>query len=159
MVLDYYGIRQPEAALRRMCKAKFFGTHPINVVTTAREFGLESYADTAELPKLAELLKQNIPPIVTTFAEQEETIISHALVVQKIKAKYVYVLDPAEGERELEAELRAAGAKVWVDHAGIRSGDNLPKRISDALEWCNMLLLMLFAEDNRLFGYLSYLII
>ena len=26
--------------------------------------------------------------------------------------------------RRLEAELQAAGAKVWVDHAGIRGGDN-----------------------------------
>jgi hypothetical protein len=45
MVLDYYGIHQTEAVLRRMCKAKFFGTHPINVVSAAREFGLESYAE------------------------------------------------------------------------------------------------------------------
>jgi hypothetical protein len=44
--------------------------------------------------------------------------------------------------RRLEAELRAAGAEVWVDHIGIRGGDNLPKRISDALEWCNTLLLI-----------------
>ncbi len=43
--------------------------------------------------------------------------------------------------RRLEAELRTAGAEVWVDHSGIRGGDNLPKRISDALEWCNILLL------------------
>ncbi len=42
----------------------------------------------------------------------------------------------------LEAELIAAGAEVWVDHVGIRGGDNLPKRISDALEWCNTLLLV-----------------
>jgi predicted double-glycine peptidase len=32
---------------------------------------------------------------------REETIISHALVVQKIEAKYVHVLDPEEGERKL----------------------------------------------------------
>jgi len=44
--------------------------------------------------------------------------------------------------RRLEARLQAVGAEVWVDHQGIRSGDNLPKRISDALEWCNVLLLL-----------------
>lgn len=44
--------------------------------------------------------------------------------------------------RRLEERLKAAGAEVWVDHQGIRSGDNLPKRISDALEWCNILLLL-----------------
>jgi len=44
--------------------------------------------------------------------------------------------------RRLETELSAAGAEVWVDHLGIRGGDNLPERISDALEWCNTLLLL-----------------
>jgi hypothetical protein len=44
--------------------------------------------------------------------------------------------------RQLEAELRTAGAEVWVDHIGIRGGDNLPERISEALEWCNTLLLI-----------------
>jgi len=91
MVLEYYGIHQPEQILRRMCKAKFLGTHPINVVAAAREYGLDSYADVANLPKLAQLIKQNIPPIVTTFDEQEDVIISHALVIQKIDKKYVYV--------------------------------------------------------------------
>ncbi|MGH7454917.1 MAG: toll/interleukin-1 receptor domain-containing protein [bacterium] len=44
--------------------------------------------------------------------------------------------------RRLETELQAAGAEVWVDHSGIRGGDNLPGRISEALKWCNMLLLV-----------------
>ncbi len=44
--------------------------------------------------------------------------------------------------RRLEAELRAVDAEVWVDHSGIRGGDNLPERISEALEWCNSLLLI-----------------
>lgn len=34
--------------------------------------------------------------------------------------------------RRLETELKAAGAEVWVDHAGVRGGDNLPKEISAA---------------------------
>jgi len=42
----------------------------------------------------------------------------------------------------LENALREAGAEVWVDHAGIRGGDNLPKQINDALEWCNTLVLV-----------------
>jgi hypothetical protein len=50
--------------------------------------------------------------------------------------------------RQLEARLKAVGAEVWVDHAGIRSGDNLPKRISDALEWCNVLLLLWSASSK-----------
>ncbi|MGH7599146.1 MAG: toll/interleukin-1 receptor domain-containing protein [bacterium] len=44
--------------------------------------------------------------------------------------------------RQLEDELKAAGAEVWVDHSGVRGGDNLPKRISDALEWCDTVLLI-----------------
>ncbi len=44
--------------------------------------------------------------------------------------------------RRLEATLGTAGAEVWVDHTSVRSGDNLPKRISDALEWCDTLLLV-----------------
>ncbi len=44
--------------------------------------------------------------------------------------------------RRLETELQAAGAEVWVDHTRIRGGDNLPRRLSDALEWCNTLLLI-----------------
>lgn len=43
---------------------------------------------------------------------------------------------------ELEEALRRAGAAVWVDHVAIRGGDSLPKRISDALEWCDTLLLI-----------------
>jgi hypothetical protein len=43
---------------------------------------------------------------------------------------------------QLEKALADAGAEVWVDHAGIRGGDNLPERINDALEWCNTLLLI-----------------
>jgi len=42
----------------------------------------------------------------------------------------------------LENALREAGAEVWVDHTGIRGGDNLPKQINDALDWCNTLVLV-----------------
>jgi len=44
--------------------------------------------------------------------------------------------------RRLEAELKAAGAETWVDHSGVHGGDNLPKRISDALTWCDTVLLV-----------------
>lgn len=42
--------------------------------------------------------------------------------------------------RRLEAELKSAGAEVWVDHSDLQGGDNLPKRISDALTWCDTVL-------------------
>jgi len=49
---------------------------------------------------------------------------------------------------KLEAALKASGAEVWVDHSGVRGGDNLPKRISDALEWCDTVLLI-WSETAR----------
>ncbi len=44
--------------------------------------------------------------------------------------------------RRLERELKAAGLEVWIDQNQTRAGDNLPKRINDALEWCDTLLLL-----------------
>lgn len=44
--------------------------------------------------------------------------------------------------QQLEIELRSMGAEVWVDHRGIRGGDSLPEEISNALQWCNTLLLL-----------------
>lgn len=44
--------------------------------------------------------------------------------------------------RRLENELRNSGIDVWVDHSHIRGGDNLPERVSNALEWCNTLVLV-----------------
>ncbi len=44
--------------------------------------------------------------------------------------------------RRLEGALRKAGAELWVDYKGVRGGQNLPARISDALERCNTLLLV-----------------
>ncbi len=38
--------------------------------------------------------------------------------------------------------MRCAGAEVWVDHKGIRGGDNLPEEISNALQWCNTVVLV-----------------
>lgn len=44
--------------------------------------------------------------------------------------------------RRLESELKTSGVDVWVDHAFIRAGDNLPERLSDAMNWCNTVLLL-----------------
>ena len=44
--------------------------------------------------------------------------------------------------QDLERSMKAAGVEVWVDHSDVRGGDNFPKRISDALTWCNTLLLV-----------------
>ncbi len=64
---------------------------------------------------------------------------------QKIDPPRIFISHAWEDKalvRQIEKALAAAGAEVWVDHAGIRGGDNLPARISDALDWCNTLLLI-----------------
>jgi hypothetical protein len=64
---------------------------------------------------------------------------------QKIEPPRIFISHAWEDKtlvRMLEKALADAGAEVWVDHAGIRGGDNLPKRINDALAWCNALLLV-----------------
>jgi len=44
--------------------------------------------------------------------------------------------------RRLETALEAAGVEVWVDHDDLHAGENFPKRIGDALAWCDVLLLV-----------------
>jgi len=64
---------------------------------------------------------------------------------QKIARPRIFISHTWEDKalvRQLEKALADAGAEVWVDHAGIRGGDNLPERINDALGWCNTLLLI-----------------
>lgn len=48
----------------------------------------------------------------------------------------------------LEKELKTTGVDVWVDHSDVRAGDQISKRVSDALEWCNTLLL-LWSKDAK----------
>lgn len=64
---------------------------------------------------------------------------------QKIDPPRIFISHAWEDKtlvRKIEKAVAEAGAEVWVDHAGIRGGDNLPARISDALDWCNTLLLI-----------------
>lgn len=42
----------------------------------------------------------------------------------------------------LERELKMAGVEVWIDYKELKGGDSLPKHISNALDWCNILLLI-----------------
>jgi len=53
-----------------------------------------------------------------------------------------YSSDEAPLVRQFEAELREAGIETWVDQRRLRAGDNLPVEISEALSWCNVLLLV-----------------
>lgn len=61
-------------------------------------------------------------------AEKPRIFISHAWEDKRIV-------------RRLEKKLKEIGIEVWVDHSEMQGGDNIPKRVSDVLEWCNTFLL------------------
>jgi len=44
--------------------------------------------------------------------------------------------------RKLAEELKSVGVEIWIDYTRIKGGDNLPVRISEALKWCDTLLLV-----------------
>ena len=44
--------------------------------------------------------------------------------------------------KQLQQAQQAAGAEVFVDYTGIQGGENLPTRISQALDWCDTLILL-----------------
>lgn len=44
--------------------------------------------------------------------------------------------------KQLQQVLQAAGAEVFVDYTGIQGGESLPTRISQALDWCDTLILL-----------------
>ncbi|MCG3156468.1 MAG: hypothetical protein DKINENOH_03092 [bacterium] len=85
-------------------------------------------------------LSQSAPWACKGFLFRDLTVAASDLHPPKVFISHSWTDKPLV--LELEEALRQAGAEVWVDHAGIRGGDSLPKRISDALEWCDTLLLI-----------------
>ncbi len=47
-----------------------------------------------------------------------------------------------EVSRKLAEYLKRDGADIWIDYTRIHGGDSLPRRISEALEWCDTLILI-----------------
>jgi len=47
-----------------------------------------------------------------------------------------------EISRKLAENLKRDGAEIWIDYAKIRGGDSLPEIISNAIEWCDTLILV-----------------
>ncbi len=70
-------------------------------------------------------------------------------MTQKPRIFISYAWENKDIVRRLERELRNAGLEVWVDDQQARAGDNLPKRISDALEWCTTLILLWSKEAAK----------
>ena len=47
-----------------------------------------------------------------------------------------------EISRQLAEYLKRDGADIWIDYSKIHGGDSLPRRISEALDWCDTLILL-----------------
>jgi len=47
-----------------------------------------------------------------------------------------------EISRKLAEYLKRDGADIWIDYARISGGESLPRRLSEALEWCDTLVLL-----------------
>jgi len=44
--------------------------------------------------------------------------------------------------RKLAEYLKRDGADIWIDYARISGGDSLPEIIGDAIEWCDIMVLV-----------------
>ncbi|MDZ7331147.1 MAG: toll/interleukin-1 receptor domain-containing protein [candidate division KSB1 bacterium] len=44
--------------------------------------------------------------------------------------------------RKIAEYIKRDGAEIWIDYARISGGESLPDRISEALEWCDVLVLV-----------------
>ncbi len=50
--------------------------------------------------------------------------------------------EDSEISRKLADYLRHDGSEIWIDYARISGGESLPRRISEALGWCDTLVLL-----------------
>lgn len=50
--------------------------------------------------------------------------------------------DDNDISRKIAHDLKRDGAEIWIDYARISGGESLPERISEALEWCDTLVLV-----------------
>jgi len=47
-----------------------------------------------------------------------------------------------EVSRKLAANLKRDGAEIWIDYEGVKAGDSFIKRMNEALDWCDTLILL-----------------
>ena len=57
--------------------------------------------------------------------------------------------------KKLEENLRRDGAEVWIDIAKIKAGDSFIKRMSEDLEWCDILILV-WTESANISKYVGH---
>lgn len=55
---------------------------------------------------------------------------------------------------KLESKLKQNGAKTWIDYANIYGGDNFVEATSNAIEWCDTLIL-LWSESAAISYYVK----
>ncbi len=61
---------------------------------------------------------------------------------QGLKLLISHAWEDKDIARRLENLLTRAGVEVWVDHSKVRGGDIIASKVSEALEWCNTVLLL-----------------
>lgn len=105
MVFEHYGIQEDEKTLRIKSKTKFYGTHPLNAIECAKSYGLDAYVSSLNLDKLRELVSQNIPVITNILKFADDEFYIHSVVVYQIKKNSIYLLDPEDGEMQLDLDL------------------------------------------------------
>ena len=75
------------------------------LVECAKSYGLDAYVSFSTFKKLQKLINKNIPVITNILKFTDDDFYIHSVVVYKIKDDIVYLLDPEDGERQLNCEL------------------------------------------------------
>ena len=105
MVLGYYGIKETENILRIKSKTRFYGTHPLNIIECANSYGLGATLSSLSLDELQELINLNVPVITNIFKCEDNEFYIHSVVVYRIAGDQIYVLDPEDGEKQIQQDL------------------------------------------------------
>jgi len=102
MIAEYYGLKLPISKCREITKTDKVGTNIYGLVNGAKQIGLSSEAlEGSKEELLIGLEKQEIKfPFVAHIVSQ--TGLLHFVVVQKIKNKCFYILDPEKGKVKIK---------------------------------------------------------
>jgi ABC-type bacteriocin/lantibiotic exporter with double-glycine peptidase domain len=98
MVFAFYGVEEEEAILRKKCKTRMRGTHPINVVECARSYGFDAVLNSITMTALKRYTKRSAV-IVNIQKVVDDEVYTHSVVVKNISRSNITVLDPEDGER------------------------------------------------------------
>lgn len=71
------------------------------------------------------------------------------MLTSKTKIFISHAWEDKQFVQRLEKELKVTGVDIWIDHSDVRGGDQISKRVNEALEWCNILLLIWSHSANE----------